>query len=87
MTDTPHAAIEGSLHVVDGLGVVRMQSRYETGIDDVWSALTDPERLVRWYERSVVTSMPVAASRQPSLAAGATAGAESSCAFLHESCK
>jgi uncharacterized protein YndB with AHSA1/START domain len=49
MTDTTHAAIEGSLHVVDGLGVVRMQCRFETGIDDVWSALTDPERLVRWY--------------------------------------
>jgi uncharacterized protein YndB with AHSA1/START domain len=32
----------------DGKGVVRMEDRYETGIDDLWSALTDPRRLARW---------------------------------------
>jgi uncharacterized protein YndB with AHSA1/START domain len=49
MTEIPRPAIEGTLHSVDGLGVVRMKSRYETDIDDLWSALTDPERLARWY--------------------------------------
>jgi uncharacterized protein YndB with AHSA1/START domain len=44
-------AIEGTLHSVDGSGVVRMKSRYESDIDDVWSALIDPERLARWYGR------------------------------------
>ncbi len=40
--------ILGSLRSADGKGVVRMEDRFDTGIDDVWSALTDPLRLVRW---------------------------------------
>jgi uncharacterized protein YndB with AHSA1/START domain len=32
----------------DGRGAVRMEDRYDTGIDDLWSALTDPARLARW---------------------------------------
>jgi uncharacterized protein YndB with AHSA1/START domain len=27
---------------------VRMEDRLDTGIDDAWSALTDPRRLARW---------------------------------------
>ncbi len=49
MTEIPRPTIEGTLHSVDGIGVVRMKSRLETDIDDLWSALTDPERLARWY--------------------------------------
>ncbi len=51
MTGNPGAVIEGTLHSADGMGVVRMKARYDTGIDDLWSALTDPQRLVRWYGR------------------------------------
>ncbi|HEX5119923.1 MAG TPA: SRPBCC family protein [Pseudonocardiaceae bacterium] len=40
--------ILGGLRSVDGKGVVRMQDRYDTDVDDLWSALTDPSRLVRW---------------------------------------
>ncbi len=40
--------ILGSLRSADGKGVVRMEDRFHTGIDDVWSALTDPGRLARW---------------------------------------
>jgi uncharacterized protein YndB with AHSA1/START domain len=40
--------ILGSLRAEDGTGVVRMQDRYDTGIDDLWSALTEPGRLARW---------------------------------------
>ena len=40
--------ILGSLRSEDGKGVVRMEDRYDTGIDDLWSALTDPRRLARW---------------------------------------
>src|ERR1700683_1698379 len=40
--------ILGSLRSADGTGVVRMQDRFDTDIDDLWSALTDPRRLVRW---------------------------------------
>jgi uncharacterized protein YndB with AHSA1/START domain len=40
--------ILGSLRSADGKGVVRMKDRFDTDIDDVWSALTDPLRLARW---------------------------------------
>ena len=49
MTENPGAAIEGTLHSAGGKGVVRMKARYETDIDDLWSALTDPQRLASWY--------------------------------------
>ena len=39
----------GSLLSADGTGVVRMQDRFDTDIDDLWLALTDPRRLARWY--------------------------------------
>jgi uncharacterized protein YndB with AHSA1/START domain len=34
---------------VDGVGLVRMEDRFDTGIDDLWGALTEPGRLARWY--------------------------------------
>ena len=40
--------ILGSLRSVDGVGVVRIEDRFDTDIDDLWSALTDPRRLARW---------------------------------------
>jgi uncharacterized protein YndB with AHSA1/START domain len=40
--------ILGTLRSADGKGVVRMEDRFDTGIDDLWSALTQPERLARW---------------------------------------
>ena len=46
---TGNASVLGSLHSVDGEGVVRMEDRFDTDIDDVWSAITDPSRLARWY--------------------------------------
>ena len=46
---TGDASILGSLHQVDGEGVVRMEDRLDTGIDDLWRALTDPDRLAHWY--------------------------------------
>lgn len=49
MTNDRGTAVEGTLHSVDGQGLVRMKCRYLTGIDDMWSALTDPRRLARWY--------------------------------------
>ena len=42
------ARILGSLRSADGKGVVRMEDRFDTDIDDLWSALTDPRRLARW---------------------------------------
>jgi uncharacterized protein YndB with AHSA1/START domain len=43
--------IAGSLRAVDGKAVVRMEDVFDTGIDDLWSALTDPRRLARWIAR------------------------------------
>jgi uncharacterized protein YndB with AHSA1/START domain len=40
--------ILGSLGSADGKGVVRMEDRYRTNIEDLWSAITDPLRLARW---------------------------------------
>lgn len=40
--------ILGSLRSDKGEGVVRMEERFATDIDDLWSALTDPSRLGRW---------------------------------------
>jgi len=41
--------ILGSLRSVGGAGAVRIEDRFDTDIDDLWSALTDPGRLARWY--------------------------------------
>jgi uncharacterized protein YndB with AHSA1/START domain len=41
--------ILGSLGSAEGKGIVRIEDRFETEIDDVWSALTDPSRLASWY--------------------------------------
>jgi uncharacterized protein YndB with AHSA1/START domain len=39
----------GTLGSADGKGAVRLEDRYDTDIDDLWSAITDPSRLARWY--------------------------------------
>lgn len=41
--------ILGSLRSANGKGIVRLEDRYHSDIDDLWSALTDPGRLARWY--------------------------------------
>jgi uncharacterized protein YndB with AHSA1/START domain len=43
------ARILGSLRSADGHGVVRIEDRLDAAIDEVWSAITDPVRLTRWY--------------------------------------
>ena len=50
MTSNARAGTQilGTLRSADGKGIVRMQDRYDTDIDDLWSALTDPRRLARW---------------------------------------
>ena len=41
----------GSLRAADGKAVVHMEDHYRTNLDDLWSALTDPERLARWVAK------------------------------------
>ena len=48
---TERGRILCSLGSADGNGVVRMEHRYDTNADDLWTAITDPSRLARWYGR------------------------------------
>ena len=50
MTSTSRGVrIVGALRrTEDGKGAVRMEDLYDTDIDDLWSALTEPRRLARW---------------------------------------
>jgi uncharacterized protein YndB with AHSA1/START domain len=36
------------LQAADGKGIVRTRDRFDTDIDDLWQAITDPRRLARW---------------------------------------
>jgi len=48
-TDVPGSSrVLGSLRSAAGQGIVRMEDRFDTDIEDLWSALTDPGRLARW---------------------------------------
>jgi uncharacterized protein YndB with AHSA1/START domain len=51
MTSDTQAGVRvlGILGAADGNGVVRIEDRYDTNVEDLWSALTDPTRLARWY--------------------------------------
>jgi uncharacterized protein YndB with AHSA1/START domain len=45
---TGAGTVVGSLRAVDGKAAIRMEDRFDTDADDLWSALTDPQRLARW---------------------------------------
>jgi uncharacterized protein YndB with AHSA1/START domain len=38
----------GTLRAKDGTGIVRIEDRFDSDLEDLWSALTDPVRLARW---------------------------------------
>jgi uncharacterized protein YndB with AHSA1/START domain len=44
----PGTRVLGALRAADGSGVVHLEDRYATDAPDLWSALTEPERLARW---------------------------------------
>jgi len=41
----------GRLRSAGGTGTVRIEDRYDTDVDDLWSAVSRPERLARWWGR------------------------------------
>lgn len=45
---TAGVRITGSVRMANGKGAVRVADRYDTGIEDLWSALTEPRRLACW---------------------------------------
>jgi uncharacterized protein YndB with AHSA1/START domain len=51
MTDTSKLStrVVGEMRSLgDDRGAIRMEDVYDTDVDDLWSALTDPRRLERW---------------------------------------
>jgi uncharacterized protein YndB with AHSA1/START domain len=48
MTDGTRARLACGLRSAGGTGTVRFEDRFDTDIDDLWSALTDPQRLAGW---------------------------------------
>ena len=50
MTDNPsgRARLLSSLRTANGKGIVHIEDRFDTGVDDLWSALAEPARLARW---------------------------------------
>ena len=58
------------MRATDGVGVIRMEDRYDTTPDDLWSALTDPRRLARWVADVEGDLRSVARSGPPSRADG-----------------
>ena len=59
------ARILGSLRSADGKGVVRIEDRYDTDIDDLWGALTDPAAWLAGGAWSKATSAPAESSACP----------------------
>jgi hypothetical protein len=47
-TDSTDGRLVGSLRSVSGAGVVRLEASFDTHVDDLWSAVTDRDRLVQW---------------------------------------
>jgi uncharacterized protein YndB with AHSA1/START domain len=50
MSSNSHARhqLMGSLRTEDGKGSVRMEDRLDASVEEVWSALTDPDQLAAW---------------------------------------
>jgi uncharacterized protein YndB with AHSA1/START domain len=53
MTEETQTAVDvaGSLYTIDGQHVVHLEGRYDTDAADLWSALTEPPRLARWFAK------------------------------------
>jgi uncharacterized protein YndB with AHSA1/START domain len=49
VAENPRISVDGTLHSVNGEGVVRLKTRFESDGNEVWLALTDPQRLAHWY--------------------------------------
>jgi uncharacterized protein YndB with AHSA1/START domain len=48
-SESDRAGLICALKSKDGKGLLRIEDRFETTIEDVWSAITDPRRLERWF--------------------------------------
>ena len=51
MTTVRTGSLLGWTREVDGSGTVHVEDVYDTGIDELWAAVTEPERLERWLAK------------------------------------
>lgn len=70
MTTHASSRILGRVGSVGGKGAVRMQDRFDTDIDGLWSALTDAGRLARWLGEVAGDLRPGGQFRASFLASG-----------------
>ena len=63
-----------------------MQDRFDTGIDDLWAALTEPRRLARWIA-DVEGDLRLGGGSTPSSPARPKPPAGSRCAILRGTCR
>jgi uncharacterized protein YndB with AHSA1/START domain len=45
---TVTSRVSGSIRAENGTGTIRMEDVYDTPVEDLWSAVTEPTRLARW---------------------------------------
>ncbi|MEP6631767.1 MAG: SRPBCC family protein [Lapillicoccus sp.] len=48
MTTVQRGTLMGAVYAEAGAGTVRMEDVFDTDVDDLWAAVTQPERLARW---------------------------------------
>ncbi len=48
MTTVQRGTLVGSVYAEDGAGTVRVEDVFDTHVDDLWDAITDPDSLARW---------------------------------------
>ena len=48
MAPMDKSGLLGEVWVVDGVSVVHVEDVYDTDIDDLWAAISEPARLARW---------------------------------------
>ena len=48
MKSVQRGTLVGSTYEDDGAGTVRIEDVFDTEIDDLWEAVTNPQRLARW---------------------------------------
>lgn len=48
MTTVQRGTLVGAVYAEAGAGTVRMEDVFDTDVDDLWGAVTEPDRLARW---------------------------------------
>ena len=77
----------GSMRRIDEQrGAVRVEHVYDTDLDDLWSAITEPDRLARWVATVEGDLRLGGTSRRGSRAAGKGQGASTSATRRITSC-